>query len=72
MLSEFGVGRFSARSSPWEKSVLVELRVDERFQFLERFTGIGPFARSWSFDPCPAASIIKPMMLLPLTSSPSF
>src|SRR5215468_10279806 len=32
----------------------------------------GPSHRIRSFDPCPAASIIKPMMLLPLTSSPSF
>src|SRR5436305_6543045 len=32
----------------------------------------GPSQRIRSLDPCPAASIIKPMMLLPFTSSPSF
>src|SRR5436190_1509436 len=32
----------------------------------------GPSQRMRSFDPWPAASIIKPIMLLPLTSSPSF
>src|SRR6266480_2241160 len=32
----------------------------------------GPSQRMRNFDPCPAASIIKPMMLLPFTSSPSF
>src|SRR3974377_636991 len=32
----------------------------------------GPSAERMSFEPIPAASIINPMMLLPLTSSPSF
>ena len=32
----------------------------------------GPSARTRNFEPWPAASIIKPMMLFPLISSPSF
>src|SRR4029077_4241088 len=36
------------------------------------FSASGPSQRIRSFDPCPAASIINPMILLPFTSSPSF
>ncbi len=33
------------------------------------FRASGPSQRMSSFDPCPAASIIKPMMLLPLKTA---
>src|SRR5438093_491506 len=36
------------------------------------FSASGPSQRIRNFDPCPAASIIRPMILLPFTSSPSF
>ena len=54
------------------RSLLVELAVDEGFQFGEGLGASWPWAWTVTLLPGPAASIIRPMMLLPLTFSPSF
>ena len=50
---------------------LVETAAHQIFEMFERLLGLGPLAHNSNWAPRAAASIMTPMMLLPLTSRPS-
>src|SRR5438093_3264038 len=61
----------STRESFWNQSSLKRALINSSSSSMA-LPASGPSQRIRSLDPCPAASIIKPMILLPFTSSPSF
>ncbi len=58
--------------APGSRLFLSETGLDQIVEFRDDLVGIGALGNDVSFDPLPAASIMSPMMLLPLTRSPSF
>ena len=73
--SKFQVGKDGeprAEVPATARSILVKLPLEQLFDLVDGGGGVLPLGVNLSLLPGPAASIIRPMMLLPLTFSPSF